>query len=161
MANVAGLRQPGKPGASAGARVPAVVMLRGCSRCGHRQPFPFAALGAFKSIVNPCSTALKHSRGRRRRWQQSSDGFGHGQGRGAGSGAPARGSWVRSPFSHRKPWARPQPSRGPRECRGALGLQHSSDAAEARGKAVTVEAYPPRSPSCALHPDDLAGRWKT
>ena len=113
MANVAGLRQPGKPRASAGARVLAVVMLRGCSRCGHGRPFPFAALGAFKSIVNPCSTALKHSRGRRRRWQQSSDGFGHGQGRGAGSGAPARGSWVRSPFSHPKPRARPQPSRAP------------------------------------------------
>lgn len=30
-----------------------------------------------------------------------------------------------------------------RERQGALGLQHSSDTAEARGKAVTVEAYAP------------------
>lgn len=32
---------------------------------------------------------------------------------------------------------------GPREHRGGLGLQHSSDTAEARGKALAVEAYPP------------------
>lgn len=35
MADTEGLGQPGKPRASAGAQVPAAVMPRDCSRCGH------------------------------------------------------------------------------------------------------------------------------